>query len=74
MYSSKSPKLSQYTRKTIYKLYSQKAVKTNSKGKIVGYKKAYTQKEYLLTLVDDSTRLAYFAILQGKNQQQVNLV
>jgi IS30 family transposase len=29
------------------------------------------QKEYLLTVVDDCTRTAYFTIIQGKNQYQV---
>jgi transposase InsO family protein len=38
---------------------------------ILGEKVIKGQKEYLLTLVDDCTRIAYFTIIQGKNQYQV---
>lgn len=38
---------------------------------IIGEKKVKGQKEYLLTLVDDCTRISYFTIIQGKNQYQV---
>ena len=38
---------------------------------ILGEKVIKGQKEYLLSLVDDSTRTAYFTIIQGKNQYQV---
>ena len=38
---------------------------------ILGEKVIKGQKEYLLSLVDDSTRTAYFTIIQGKNQHQV---
>jgi len=37
---------------------------------ILGEKVIKGQKEYLLTLVDDCTRIAYFTIIQGKNQHQ----
>ncbi len=37
---------------------------------ILGEKVVKGQKEYLLTLVDDCTRIAYFSIIQGKNQHQ----
>lgn len=40
---------------------------------IKGEKVIKGQKEYLLTLVDDCTRTAYFTIIQGKNQYQVKL-
>ena len=38
---------------------------------ITGEKIIKGQKEYLLTLVDDSTRQACFEVIQGKNQYQV---
>lgn len=38
---------------------------------ILGQKVVKGEKEYLLTLVDDCTRTAYFTIIQGKNQYQV---
>jgi len=38
---------------------------------IVGEKIIKGQKEYLLTLIDDTTRQANFEIIQGKNQHQV---
>lgn len=38
---------------------------------ILGERIIKGQKEYLLTLVDDSTRQANFEIIQGKNQHQV---
>ncbi len=37
---------------------------------IKGEKVVKGEKEYLLTLVDDCTRIAYFTIIQGKNQHQ----
>jgi len=37
---------------------------------ILGQKVIKGQKEYLLTLVDDCTRISYFTIIQGKNQYQ----
>jgi transposase InsO family protein len=37
---------------------------------ILGEKVIKGEKEYLLTLVDDCTRTAYFIIIQGKNQHQ----
>jgi len=40
---------------------------------ILGEKVLKGQKEYLLTLVDDCTRVAYFTIIQGKNQYQVKI-
>ena len=38
---------------------------------IKGEKIIKNQKEYLLSLVDDCTRMSYFEIIQGKNQHQV---
>ena len=38
---------------------------------IAGEKIIKSQKEYLLTLIDDTTRQANFEIIQGKNQHQV---
>jgi IS30 family transposase len=38
---------------------------------IVGEKITKGQKQYLLTLIDDTTRQANFEIIQGKNQHQV---
>lgn len=38
---------------------------------ILGEKKILGQKQYLLAVVDDCSRLSYFEIIQGKNQYQV---
>ncbi len=39
---------------------------------ILGEKKVVGQKQYLLAFVDDCSRKAYFDIINGKNQHQVN--
>jgi transposase InsO family protein len=40
---------------------------------ILGEKVVKGQKEYLLTLVDDCTRIAYFTVIAGKNQHQTKV-
>jgi hypothetical protein len=65
MYSSKNPKISQYTRRQIYNFYSKKEPLMNKKQQLIGYKKVYTQSK-LAQLFGISRQTVFKIIYNGK--------
>ena len=45
MHTYQKLKLSQHASKTIYKLFTQKVLKTNAKREVIGFRKVYTQQK-----------------------------
>lgn len=58
MYSSNNPKISQHTRTQIYQFYLQTEPVVNKKGKVIRYKKVYTQAKLAILFAVSRTTIS----------------